>query len=214
MNKLHFFKWMPLSLFTALFIFIFSFSNAFGKDVGGYKIDDTVRVANQNLILNGAGIRYKAIFKVYVGGLYLSEKKSTLSDITALPTAKRMTIMFMRDIDAEQFGNNFVHALKQSLTMDERVKIIDQMMKLGDMFSKTPEFKKGDVLTCDWIPGSGTIVQLNGKKTMDVLPDVVFYNALLKIWLGDHIAQETLKQQLLGEMVDETVQATVQTRNR
>ncbi|HXA46019.1 MAG TPA: chalcone isomerase family protein [Burkholderiaceae bacterium] len=209
MNKTFGFRRKSLSIFFAIFVLMFAFQYAVARDIGGYKLDDTARVANQNLVLNGAGIRYKAIFKVYVGGLYLSEKKSTLADVTTLPTAKRMTILFMRDIDSEQFGNNFVHVLKQSLTMDERIKIIDQMVKLGDMFTKIPEFKKGDVLTCDWIPGSGTMIQLNEKKTMDLLPDVAFYNALLKIWLGDHVAQDALKQQLLGEMVNETVQARV-----
>jgi hypothetical protein len=209
MDRFQLFKRCSNYIICSAFICFASSQYAFGKDIGGFKIDDTARVANQNLVLNGAGIRYKAIFKVYIGGLYLTEKKSSLVDVAALPTAKRMTILFMRDIDSEQFGNNFVHALKQSLTVDERIKIVDQMLKLGDMFSKTPEFKKSDVLTCDWIPGSGTLIQLNGKKIMDVLPDILFYNALLKIWLGDHIAQDSLKRQLLGEVADETVQARI-----
>ena len=35
-------------------------------EVAGVKLEETVHVANQDLKLNGAGIRYKVIFKVYV----------------------------------------------------------------------------------------------------------------------------------------------------
>ena len=58
---------------------------ALAVDVGGVKLDDTVQLANQALKLNGAGVRYKLIFKVYTIALYLPEKKTQLTDILALP---------------------------------------------------------------------------------------------------------------------------------
>ena len=43
-------------------------------DVGGVKLADKATVGGQELVLNGAGIRTRAIFKVYVGSLYVPAK--------------------------------------------------------------------------------------------------------------------------------------------
>jgi hypothetical protein len=171
-------------------------------EVGGVKLDDTIRLANQELKLNGAGIRYKAIFKVYVAGLYLYEKKSTVQDVLAAPGAKRVAIVMLRDVSNEELGRGFMSGIQQNSDKSEKAKLIMQLQKFGEIFASIPELKKGDILTTDWIPGSGTVVHLNGKKVSDVLPDVAFYNALLKIWLGDKPVDAQLKPLMLGEKPD------------
>ena len=55
--------------------------------VAGVKLDDTVQIGTQTLKLNGAGIRYKVVFKVYVASMYLPELKSTTAEVLALPGA-------------------------------------------------------------------------------------------------------------------------------
>jgi hypothetical protein len=55
------------------------------------------------------------------------------------------------------------------------------------------------VLHIDWIPGTGTVCELNGKKLGETVPDVAFYNAILRIWLGDKPVDRSLKTALLGE---------------
>lgn len=168
-------------------------------EVAGVKLDETVHIANQELKLNGAGIRYKAIFKVYVAGLYLANKKSTVTDVLAVPGAKRIQIVPLRDVSSEDLGQAFMAGMRKNSDMAERSKIINQMLTFGQLFASIPEIKKGDVLTTDWIPGSGTLCMLNGKKIADIIPDVAFYNALLKIWLGHSPADEKLKKAMLGE---------------
>lgn len=172
---------------------------ASSAEVAGVKLDDTIRVANQELKLNGAGIRYKAIFKVYVAGLYLAERKSTVPDVLTAPGAKRVTIVMLRDVGNEEFGRGFMSGIQQNSDRTEKVKLITQLQRFGEIFASIPELKKGDVLTVDWLPGAGTSVQLNGKKVSDVLPDQAFYNALLKIWIGDKPVDTKLRPALLGE---------------
>ena len=46
-------------------------------DIAGVKLEDRAMVGGSTLQLNGAGIRYKAVFKVYTAGLYLGEKATT-----------------------------------------------------------------------------------------------------------------------------------------
>ena len=50
-------------------------------DVGGVKVEDKAMVGGQELALNGAGVRTRLVFKVYVGALYLPQKTSNVADI-------------------------------------------------------------------------------------------------------------------------------------
>ncbi len=183
-----------------------SFSvSSYAAEFAGVKLEETIRVANQDLKLNGAGIRYKAIFKVYVAGLYLTEKKQTVPEVLAASGAKRVTIVMLRDISNEELGRGFMSGIQQNSERAEKAKFIMQLQKFGEIFASIPELRKGDVLTTDWIPGSGTLVHLNGKKVSDVLPDIAFYNALLRIWLGDKPVDSRLKPLMLGEKPEESV---------
>lgn len=62
-------------------------------ELAGVKLDDSVRLVGQNLRLNGAGIRYKVVFKVYVIGLYLTDKKTTVADVMAAVRARLVTLV-------------------------------------------------------------------------------------------------------------------------
>lgn len=177
--------------------------SAGAAEVAGVKLDEVTRVANQDLKLNGAGIRYKAIFKVYVAGLYLPEKKATVADVLASPGARRVTIVMLRDISNEELGRGFMSGIQQNTDRAEKAKLIMQLQKFGEIFASIPELKKGDVLTTDWIPGAGTVIHVNGKKVSDSLPDIAFYNAILRIWLGDKPVDTKLKPAMLGEKPEE-----------
>ena len=187
---------LTLSLLTTL-------PAAATTDVAGIKFDDTARVANQDLKLNGAGVRYKAIFKVYAAGIYLNEKKTTTPAVLAATGARRVQIVMLRDVSNEEFGAGFMSGIQKNTDRAEKSKFINQLLKLGELFSTVPELKKGDVLTTDWVPGVGTVFQLNGKKIAEPLPDIGVYNAILRIWLGEKPIDTRLKPLLLGEKPDE-----------
>lgn len=167
-------------------------------DVNGYKFDDTTSVAGKELKLNGAGMRTKVIIKVYAAGLYLADKKTTMAEIAAMEGPRRVKLIMARDISSDSFGDAFMEGLKENTSVAERNTLAPQVNKFGQMFASVPSLKKGDVMQIDWIPGVGTQCELNGKKVGETVPDVAFYNALLRIWLGEHPADRTLKPALLG----------------
>ena len=173
---------------------------ALAVDVGGVKLDDTVQLANQALKLNGAGVRYKLIFKVYTIALYLPEKKSQLAEILALPGPRRLEIVMLRDISSDDLGKSFMEGLNRSSDQADRTRLLSHTMQLGAMFEMVPGLKKGDMLTVDWLPEEGTLCRLNGKQLGEKVPDLAFYNALLKIWIGAHPADLQLRAHLLGEV--------------
>lgn len=166
--------------------------------VSGVKLDDTVQVGTQTLKLNGAGVRYKVIFKVYIAALYLPEEKSTTAEVLALPGAKRVTLVMLRELSNDDLGHRFMDGLKNNLDLEERSKLIKPMITFGKMFSLVPVLKKGDILTFDWIPGTGIVCQFNGQKIGETINDPVFYSAVLRIWLGKEPADESLKQKMLN----------------
>ncbi|MDP1979016.1 chalcone isomerase family protein [Undibacterium sp.] len=172
---------------------------ASAAEVAGVKFDESVQVGGTELSLNGAGIRYKAIFKVYAAGLYLKEKKTTVPEVLASPGPRRVTIVMLRDLSNEEFGRGFMTGIQQNTDKAEKSKMTMQFIRFGELFASVPELKKGDVMTNDWIPGVGTVVALNGKKMGDPYPDIAFYNALLRIWLGESPVDRSLKKAMLAE---------------
>jgi hypothetical protein len=168
-------------------------------DVNGYKFEDTAKVAGKDLKLNGAGMRTKFVIKVYAAGLYLPEKKTNVADVLKQEGPRRVTIQMARDISSEDFGKAFMDGLNENVDKAEKQKIVAQIGKMGELFASVEGLKKGDVLHMDWIPGTGTQCELNGKKLGEPIPDLNFYNAILRIWLGDKPVDRSLKPALLGE---------------
>jgi hypothetical protein len=167
-------------------------------DINGYKFEDTAKVAGKDLKLNGAGMRTKFVIKVYAAGLYLPEKKTNIADIVKLEGPRRVTLQMARDISSDDFGRAFMDGLNENVDKAEKQKIMSQIVRMGELFASVDSIRKGDVLHLDWIPGTGTQCELNGKKLGEPIPDVNFYNALLRIWLGDKPADRSLKPALLG----------------
>jgi hypothetical protein len=166
-------------------------------EVADVKIEETVQIGNQLLTLNGAGIRYKVIFKVYTTALYLAEKKTTTAEVLALPGAKRVAMVMLRDLSSDDLGIRFMEGIRKNAEVAERAKLVNAMLTFGQMFALIPEIKKGDVLTVDWVPGSGVECQYNGRKLGETIQDANFYAALLKIWIGESPADNKLKSLLL-----------------
>ncbi|MGQ0709866.1 MAG: chalcone isomerase family protein [Rhodoferax sp.] len=176
-------------------------STAYAADVNGVKVEDVQAVAGKELKLNGAAMRQILIVRAYAIGLYLPEKKEmSAAEVQALPITapRRIALHIQREINSDEFGQLFIKSMNQNSTKEEKAKVINQTSKFGEMFASLEPVKKGDVVTLDWIPGSGTVSTLNGKKIGETLPDIAFYNAVLRIWIGDSPVQENIKRALLG----------------
>lgn len=167
-------------------------------DVNGIKFEEVTKVAGKELTLNGAGMRTKVVIKVYAAGLYLPEKKKEVADILKLEGPRRVTLVMARDIASEDLGKAFMDGINDNLEKAEKTRIAGQIAKIGEMFASIDAIKKGDTLHMDWIPGTGTVCELNGKRIGEPVSDVNFYNAVLRIWLGDKPVDRSLKPALLG----------------
>jgi hypothetical protein len=169
-------------------------------DLAGVKYETVEQVGNAKLQLNGAGIRYKAIFKVYTAGLYLSAKASTPEAVYAAANApRRIHIVMLREIDGNELGKLFTQGMEKNSPRDIFAKSINGTIKMADLFSRRKKLQAGESFSVDWIPGTGTLILVNGKAEMEPIKEPEFYTALMSIWLGPSPADSQLKEALLGK---------------
>lgn len=168
-------------------------------EVSGVKFEDSIDLAGSKLVLNGAGTRYKAVFKVYAAGLYLGKKAGTPAEVLAAPGNKRMSVTMLRDIDAAELGKLFSRGIEDNMPKGEFSKLIPAIMRMSQLFSDYKNLKTGDTFTIDWVPGSGTVLSIRGKPYGEPFKEPEFFNALARIWLGPNPADWKLKDALLGK---------------
>lgn len=168
-------------------------------EVGGLKFDDTAKVAGKELKVNGAGVRTRVIVKVYALVLYLPEKKDTTAGVLESSGPRRFSLGLLREVTGDDLGQAFMAGITANTDKAERSKFVNQLAQFGEAFVNIPQGKKGDVITVDWVPDTGTVMFLNGKPIGEPMKDIAFYNAVLKIWLGDKPVDSSLKPQLLGK---------------
>jgi hypothetical protein len=164
-------------------------------EVGGVKLDDRVSVGGQELVLNGAGIRTKLMFKIYVAGLYLPQKATSLAGVLA-KAPRRVQMTLLRNLNADQLVDAFVEGLAANNSPAELAAVKSQVERLTAIMKAFGEVKEKDVVVLDAVDG-GTRIGYNGE-TRGTIPGEAFNAALMRIWLGDRPAQTDLKQAMLG----------------
>ncbi len=168
-------------------------------EVAGVKYDQSLQVANARLQLNGAGIRYKAVFKVYTAGLYLGSKASTTEAVLSAPGPKRMHIVMLREIDGNELGKLFTRGMQDNSSREDFSKSIAGTIRMSEIFSTRKRLLAGEHFSVDWMPGTGTQVLGNGKPAGEPIKEPEFFSAMIKIWLGNSPADAQLKDALLGK---------------
>ena len=187
-----------LLLGTALSL-LSAFAVAQPVEVSGVKFDNPIEVRGTKLELNGAGVRYKAVFKVYAAGLFLSKKASTLEEVLAAPGPKRMSIMMLRDIDSAELGKLFTRGVEDNTPKSEMSKLVPGLIRMGQIFADHKKLVPGEWFTIEWIPGTGTVITIKGKVQGEPFKEPEFFGALMRIWLGPNPADWKLKDALLGK---------------
>jgi hypothetical protein len=169
-------------------------SSCFAAEVAGIKIPDE----DQKLLLNGAGLRKRAFFQVYVMGLYLPEKKTAAAEAIGAAGAKRVAIHMLRDVDAATFTGALEDGMRDNHNEAEMKALEARMKQLAATMAEMKEAKKGMRITLDWLPGTGTQLTVEGKPAGAPIAGEDFYRGLLRIWLGENPVQADLKKALLG----------------
>ena len=161
-------------------------------DLAGVKVPDTLSAGDKVIKLNGLGLRKKAMFKVYVGALYLVSPSKDAGAILAADRAKAIRMQFLRGLTKKQL----VEAFKEGFEANAPDKA-GQKAAFNKMLALVPDVKEGDTLTFTYVPGKGTTLQI-GSKELGVFAGKGFADAVFSIWLGPKPPSDDLKKGMLG----------------
>jgi Chalcone isomerase-like len=168
---------------------------ALAAEVGGVKLDDKATVGGQDLVLNGAGIRTRAVFKVYVGSLYLPAKATTLDGVLA-KAPRRIQLNLLRDLSGDQLSDAVNDGIKESNTPAEVDAVKAQTDQFVSVLKSMGALKEGSVITLDFADGA-TKVGFNGAPKGSIAGEA-FNRALTRIWVGEKPVQADLRKAMLG----------------
>lgn len=186
-------------ILTGLAALMVATASLAATELHGVKIEDTITVAGTKLQLNGAGTRYKGPFKVYVGDLYTTKKVGSLEELVAAPGPKRLTMVFLREIEAGPFGKLLTRGVEDNVPRAELSKLVPGLIRMGEIFTVNKVILPGDVITLDWIPGTGMVITAKGKVQGEPFKEPEFFKAIMSIWFGPVPADFKLKDAMLGK---------------
>jgi hypothetical protein len=187
-----------LTLGTALGANAQTQAQAAFTEVNGVKFDNEITSRGSKLLLNGAGTRYKFVIKVYAAGLYVPVRVNTVEGVLDIKAPRSLKVVMLRDIDANELGKLLTDGMQKNATREEFGRAIPGTIRLGELFAEQKKLAKGDSFMIDWVPGTGTLITINGKAAVDPVKEPEFFTALMKIWFGKSPADAGLKEAMLG----------------
>ena len=167
-------------------------------EVEGVKFEPTVQVGGQPLQLNGAGVRTRVFFKVYAAGLYVPQKSNSPAALLAQKGPRRVAIGMLRNVDADTFVGALNDGLKANLSEQQLAGFKTQIDTLNANFKAVGEAKKGDQINFEFTPDAGTRIIVNGQPRGAAIAGEDFFEAVLRIWIGDKPVDGGLKKALVG----------------
>jgi Chalcone isomerase-like len=163
---------------------------ATGREVAGVTVPETVGVSGQVLRLNGAGLRTRFFFKVYVIGLYLSAPVRTAEDVSDGP--RRVTLFVLRDLEGSEIAGAIGEAFARNAG-DALPRLEERLTRFEAMF---PAVHPGDRIDLT-VEGDRTTVVVQDEPR-GTIEGADFARALLAVWLGPNPVDADLKRALLG----------------
>lgn len=181
----------------ALMLMLCTFAQA--AEVAGIRLDEHLKLGENTLTLNGAGLRNKFFIKVYAMGLYLPGKTGDVTTAVTQPGPKRIQIVTLRDVGAEMFVDGLTKGIEKNSSTAEINALKARMEQFSTLLKGLNELKSGSSVTLDLLANGATHLSVNGRPVGKDIPGDDFYRALLRVWLGNDPAQGDLKQALLGQ---------------
>ena len=164
----------------------------------GVTFAGSATVAGQALELNGVGLRAVAWIKGYAAGLYLARKASTPALVYAQNGAKRLRLVMLLDVDAEEFVKAFHKGVDRNTAPTDLPRLTERMARFDSVVRSLAKLKKKDVIDLDFVPDRGLQLTYNGALRGDAIPGEDLYAALLRCFIGEKPVDAELKAGLLG----------------
>lgn len=183
-------------LFVGLVLVFMMVSLCGAAEVAGVDVPDTLMAGENELLLNGAGVRTKFFMDLYLSGLYLQEMGDDAGKIVEADEAMAMRLHIISGLISSEMMEDATREGFENATDGNTAPIQDEIEQFINVFKE--KIEKNDVYDLIYIPGKGVETYKNGKFA-SVTKGLPFKQALFGIWLGDKPAQKSLKKEMLGE---------------
>ncbi len=172
-------------------------ASATNTEIAGVHYEPKVSVEGQQLQLNGSGLSYKALQKVYTVGLYTAHKSHKTEEVLAMDGPKQLKFVMLVSMRIDELGKLIARGLEANSQRDEFMRLIPSTVDMGRTFSKLRRMAPGDNVVIEWVPRRGTVFYVNGQPSGLPIGQQEFYNAVLKVWIGKSPTTQDLKDALL-----------------
>jgi len=169
-------------------------------DVGGIKFEDSLKIYNNTLLLNGAGIVSNGKTPQYSAQIYAKQKFTTLEALSTTPGPKRLVLTAIREVDTGPILKMLSRSVDATAARGDMAKLIPGMMNIGNVFKANRVLKPGEVMMLDWIPVTGLVIYIGGKMQGDPMREPELFRAAMGVWMGETPADAKLKDALLGHI--------------
>jgi hypothetical protein len=163
----------------------------------GQSFDETLRLGDQTLRLNGLGLRGVAWIKAFVAGLYLAAPTKDSVQALSMPGPKRLRLKIMLEAPSHELTKSLTGRIEDHESEAVQAQLGERLVRLAAALDGLGDLHVGDAIDLDFIPGKGLYLSLNGKPQGSPVPGDDLYRAVLKIFVGDHPVDRRLKQGLL-----------------
>ena len=180
---------------------------ALAKELKGVKMADAIEAGGKKLTLNGMGLRTKAIFKVYVAGLYLEEKSSDPAAIIAKAGVRRVDLQMLRDLEK----GKITEAIKAGFEKNSGDKLPALKDRLEKFCAVVSDLKEGQVMTLIYVAAGDALKARTHACAHVRSPDTWWSVGMSTFGASpDQVAGETPSRgRGLGEHSASTVPATM-----
>ena len=111
-------QWMRCASALALMACIASPVRATNTEIAGVRYEPTVQVEGQVLQLNGSGLSYKALQKVYTIGLYTKRKSSKAAEILSMEGPKQLKFVMLVPMRIDELGKLIARGMESNSARD------------------------------------------------------------------------------------------------
>jgi len=178
----------------SLFLFV---APAWSVEIEEVKLANQVVLEGDVLLLNGAGVRTKFFFDIYVAALYRKQVTKRAEFVLASPNPAHVSMdILYGEVNKEKLTKGWTSGFKKNQSKVVFSALKERLDAFNQMFT---DLRKNDHIDFDFLKNGQTRVAINGQQVGSI-KGLDFQRALLAVWLGAKPADSDLKQaMLMGE---------------
>lgn len=176
-------------------------------DTVGVHYQPTVKVEGVPLTLNGTGVSYRAVAKLYTVGLYVPQKTNKAEVVFSTNGPKELRFVMLQGMRVDEIGKVITRGIEANSPRQEFFSLIPSIRTMGEQFSRIRRLNANDTLSVEYVPKRGTVFYVNGQPAGLPIADANFFPAILRVWLGTNPTTQDLKDALLDHRAQPVLEA-------